>query len=120
MWMSVRERTKEIGTMRAIGAQKGFILQMFVCEAVLLGLLASGIGVLLGALTITAINSLNIPIANDGMRLFMMANTLRFSLHSSQIISTLVLFSVITGLAALYPAFKAAGLRPVEALMQGK
>ncbi|WP_141735203.1 ABC transporter permease [Oligoflexus tunisiensis] len=120
MWMSVRERTKEIGTMRAIGAPRGFVLQMFVFEAIMLGLLASGLGVLFGSLVIGVINGLDIPITNDGMRLFMMANTLKFSLHPSQIISTLILFSVITGLAALYPAFKAARLRPVEALMQGK
>jgi putative ABC transport system permease protein len=120
MWMSVRERTKEIGTMRAIGAQRGFILQMFVFEAIMLGLLASGLGVLMGVLIITGINSLNLPITNDGIRLFMMTNTLKFSLHSSQILSTLILFASITGLAALYPALKAARLRPVEALMQGK
>ncbi|HYX34766.1 MAG TPA: FtsX-like permease family protein [Oligoflexus sp.] len=120
MWMSVRERTKEIGTVRAIGAQRGFILQMFVFEAIMLGFLASGLGVLFGSIVILAINGMNIPITNDGMRLFMMANTLKFSLHPSQIVSTLILFSVITGLAALYPALKAARLRPVEALMQGK
>ena len=106
--------------MRAIGAQRGFILQMFVFEAIMLGLLASGLGVLLGTLIILGINSLNLPITNDGIRLFMMTNTLKFSLHPSQIISTLLLFAAITGLAALYPAFKAARLRPVEALMQGK
>lgn len=120
MWMSVRERTKEIGTMRAIGAQRGFILQMFVFEALMLGLLASGLGILFGSLVIFVVNSLNIPITNDGIRLFMMTNTLKFSLHAGQIISTLILFAAITGLAALYPAYKAARLRPVEALMQGK
>ncbi len=120
MWMSVRERTKEIGTMRAIGAKKSFIVQMFVYEAIMLGLMASVLGVVFGSLVIALINSLHIPITSEGIRLFLMANTVNFSLHWSQVISTLVLFSFITGLAALYPAFKAAGLRPVEALMQGK
>jgi len=32
----------------------------------------------------------------------------------------LVLFSAVTGIAALYPAFKAARLKPVEALLSGK
>ena len=120
MWMSVRERTKEIGTMRAIGAKKSFIIQMFLCEAVMLGFIASFIGVVLGGAVILLINSLHIPISSDGIRLFLMANTLKFSLHLSQVVSTILLFSFITGLAALYPAFKAAKLRPVDALMQSK
>jgi putative ABC transport system permease protein len=86
----------------------------------MLGLLASGLGILFGSLVILVVNSLSIPITNDGIRLFMMTNTLKFSLHPGQIISTLILFAAITALAALYPAYKAARLRPVEALMQGK
>lgn len=117
MWMSVRERTKEIGTMRAIGAQRPFIVQLFLYESVMLGLLSSLIGVLLGAALITLINTLNIPITNDGARLFLMANTLKFNIHPGQLLSTVVLFGFITGFAALYPALKAARLRPVEALM---
>ncbi|MCX6131102.1 MAG: FtsX-like permease family protein, partial [Proteobacteria bacterium] len=120
MWMSVRERTKEIGTMRAIGAKKSFIVQMFLYEAILLGFFASLLGVFLGSIVIILVNSLEIPISSEGIRLFLMANTLKFSLHPIQIFSTLLLFSFITGLAALYPAFKAAKLRPIEALLQGK
>jgi putative ABC transport system permease protein len=120
MWMSVRERTKEIGTMRAIGAQKSFIVQVFLFEAVFLGLIAAFVGSVLGAVVLTALNALNLPIENDGARLFLMANNLRVNVHPAQMLATLVLFSVITGLAALYPAIKASRLRPVEALMQTK
>lgn len=120
MWMSVRERTKEIGTMRAIGAQKSFIVQLFVYEAIMLGALAAFVGVVLGAVVLTIVNALNLPITNDGIRLFLMANTLKFNVHPGQIVTTMVLFGCVTGVAALYPAFKASRLRPVEALMQTK
>lgn len=120
MWMSVRERTKEIGTMRAIGAQKNFIVQLFVYEAIMLGLISALVGVSFGGVLILIINALNLPITNDGVRLFLMANTMKFNIHTPQVITTLVLFGVITGIAALYPAFRAAKLRPVEALMQTK
>ncbi len=120
MWMSVRERTKEIGTMRAIGAPKSFVIQMFVAEAALLGFLASLVGLVLGASALLLLNHLELPISNEGIRLFLMANTLRFSLHLSQGLLTLVLFTSVTAIAALYPAWKASRLRPVEALMQGK
>lgn len=120
MWMAVRERTKEIGTMRAIGTPKSFIVGLFMTEAVMLGLFASLTGVALGTAILAIINLLQLPITNDGVRLFLMTNTLAINIHLTQVVSTLILFSSITGLAALYPAWKASRLRPVEALMQGK
>lgn len=120
MWMSVRERTKEIGTIRAIGAQKRFVVQLFLVEAVLLGLIASFLGLVIGGTSLAVINALHVPIANEGARLFLMSNELSFALHPSQFISTLLLFAAITGIAALYPALKASKMKPIEALMQGK
>ena len=120
MWMSVRERTKEIGTMRAIGAEKSFVIEMFMLEATLLGLFASTFGLLCGGGIMGLINALELPIANEGIRLFLMSNTLYFSMHPSQFLITLMLFTAISGMAAIYPAWKASKLRPVEALMHGK
>lgn len=120
MWMSVRERTKEIGTMRAIGTQKSFIAWLFVVEAILLGLFAAGIGVIIGIILVSSVNALNVPLTSDGLRLFLMSNVLLIKLHPGEVISTLLLFSSLTGLAALYPAISAARLRPVEALMHSK
>lgn len=120
MWMSVRERTKEIGTMRAIGTPKGFIVGLFVTEAMMLGFFASLTGVVLGLSGLLLINALKLPIEDFGVRLFLMSNTLEVNVHAAQAITTLILFSAITGIAALYPAWKASRLRPVEALMQSK
>jgi putative ABC transport system permease protein len=93
---------------------------MFVAEACLLGIIAAAIGASLGVGGILLVNMLKIPVTNEGVRLFLMTNTLKFSVHSTQFLSTLVLFAAVTGFASLYPALKAAGLRPVEALMSGK
>jgi putative ABC transport system permease protein len=120
MWMSVRERTKEIGTMRAIGAQKPFIVQLFVYEAIMLGVFSALVGVIFGGCLLTILNLLEIPITNDGVRLFLMSNTFKVIVHPWQLLSTMVLFGGITGIAALYPALKASQLRPVDALMQTK
>ncbi len=106
--------------MRAIGASKSYIGASFVLEAMMLGLLASMLGVVLGAALILGINSLHLPITTDGVRLFLMSSTLNINLHASDMLLTLVLFAILTGLAALFPALKAAKLKPVEALMQGK
>ena len=48
MYTSVLERTKEIGTMKAVGAKNSDILQIFLFESGLLGLVGGSIGVVLG------------------------------------------------------------------------
>ena len=48
LYTSVNERIKEIGTMKAIGAKNRFILSLFMSEALLIGLLGSTLGILLG------------------------------------------------------------------------
>jgi putative ABC transport system permease protein len=120
MWMSVRERTKEIGTLRAIGAQKGFILRMFLAEALLLGLFASALGAALATAAIVTLNILAIPIRAEGVRLFLLTNTYKVDVHPVQLLATLLLFSFITCLATIYPALKASRMSPVEALLHGK
>ena len=44
MWIAIRERTREIGTLRAIGMQRGEVLWMFLLESLMLGLLATVAG----------------------------------------------------------------------------
>ena len=48
LWTSVNERTKEIGTMKAIGAKPWFILSMFLSDAVFIGLIGATLGISTG------------------------------------------------------------------------
>ena len=48
LYTSVTERIREIGTMKAIGAQNGFILMLFISEAMIIGVFGATIGLLLG------------------------------------------------------------------------
>jgi putative ABC transport system permease protein len=48
LYTSVNERTKEIGTMKAIGAKSRFILTLFLSEALLIGMIGSTLGILSG------------------------------------------------------------------------
>src|SRR5262249_60616285 len=50
LWIAIRERTREIGTLRAIGMQRTRVLWMFVTEAFVLGLSATVSGAVLGML----------------------------------------------------------------------
>lgn len=120
MVMSVRERTREIGTMRAIGAQREFVAAIFLCEALLLGFLSALAGSLVAVLGWLGINALYLPITNAGIRTFLLTNTLAVDVHVLDVLITLSLFTIITGFAALWPAIKAARLQPVAAMQATK
>ena len=120
MWMSVRERTKEIGTMRAIGAPQGYVVKLFLLESAFLGLFASAVGSALAVLILLLVNALKVPISNEGIRLFLMTNEFKFVVGPGQFLASVILFSVLAGLAALLPSLTAAKMSPVEALMHSK
>jgi putative ABC transport system permease protein len=101
MLVSVTERIKEIGTRKAIGAQKEEILQLFLIEAILLSFVGGLIGIGLGWFGAALMSK------------FMEMNVL-ITLPS---ILVSFGFSILTGLFfGVYPAYKAAGLNPIEAL----
>lgn len=102
MLVSVRERTREIGVRRAVGAKKHHILLQFLLESVVISLLGGLIGLSLGALIIF-LARLAVP-------------DLPISL-SVNIVLTAVGFSAAVGvLSGVVPAQRASNLDPVEAL----
>ena len=103
MLVSVTERTREIGILKALGARRRDILVQFLLEAALLSLLGGLIGIVLGLLAGMGIASLipNFPPAH--VPLWVMAAAAGFS----------AIVGVIFGIA---PASKAAALDPIEAL----
>lgn len=110
MYMSVSERTKEIGVMKALGARKRQILSIYLFEAGVLGLIGGLIGVVLGmALSEVAFyfirRTVEIPL-EPARNLFLPLTALGLSF----------LLGMISG---LLPARKAAALEPVEAIRQG-
>jgi len=101
MFISVNERKKEIGLRKALGANRGDILNQFLLEAAAVTLLGGIIGVLLGVLGAKIMN-------------IVMETPVSVSWAS---ILTGVIFSTIIGIiAGIQPARRAAGLQPVDAL----
>jgi putative ABC transport system permease protein len=101
MMLTVNERIKEIGVMKAVGATRENILVLFLLEAGLLGFVSGLIGVAIGASISMLISMLgNFPIA----------------VTWTSIAIGLVFGVVTTIVAGVYPANKAARLDPVEAL----
>jgi len=99
--VSVAERTKEIGIMKAVGARNRDILQLFLTEAVILGVLGAVVGVPLGlgvGRAATAYAEVQFALATDWL-LFAVA------------------MGIVVGVAAgLYPAWRASNVDPIDAL----
>lgn len=115
MWIAIRERTREIGTLRAIGMQRGGVLWMFLLESMLLGLFSTAAGAVGGALIAAGLNALNIAVPLT-VQLFLMSDRLHVAVHLSALVSAVGLLTLVTALAALYPSFRAARLKPVTAM----
>ncbi|HSX05242.1 MAG TPA: ABC transporter permease [Candidatus Saccharimonadales bacterium] len=112
MVMSILERTREIGVMRAVGARRGTVSLLFTIEAALLGFFGGvvGLGVGYGAVVIAN------PIINKQLSGNNITSSNIIGLPIWLILGVIALTTVIGILAGLYPARRAAHLDPVEAL----
>lgn len=112
--MSMFERTREIGTMLAMGTPHFWIVGLFMTEAALLGLLGAAIGVVGGTLAGALLNSLNFRLPPPpGYTVGILFHVL----HVPGVMigsSFLVIVSLV--LASILPAIRASRLRITEAL----
>ncbi|HUB09642.1 MAG TPA: FtsX-like permease family protein [Myxococcales bacterium] len=115
MWIAIRERTREIGTLRAIGMQREQVVRQFLLEALMLGVLATVGGAILGALGAAEINAAQIPVPLAA-QIFLLSNHFFLAVHPTALIFAAVAITAVTGLAALYPSLRAAKLEPVTAM----
>jgi len=113
--IAVRERTKEIGTLRAIGMQRRKVLWLFVLETALLGLIGTAGGALLFSGLALGLNALAIRLP-DAVQVFLAMENLTFVLDPGGIARNVIVLTLITVLASILPARHAARLRPVTAM----
>lgn len=104
MFVSVVERTNQIGIQKSLGAKRFFILSQFLFEAIFLSLIGGGFGLILIFLgTLASTYLLDFPI----------------SLYWSNILLGLFVSFIIGIVSGFVPAYKASVLDPVEAIRQG-
>ena len=101
MRVSATERTREIGIMKAVGARKRDIVQLFLVESLILGVIGAIFGVLVGiGLGYLAVSLAGWPMAYP----------------TNWIIIAVAVGIVVGVLSGLYPAWRAAKVDPIEAL----
>ncbi|HOL21876.1 MAG TPA: FtsX-like permease family protein [bacterium] len=108
MLMSVTERSREIGTMKCLGALDKFIVELFLLESLAHGIVGSLAGSLIGIITMTFVyliqyGGLIIKIFPGGM-------ILKYMLLS------ILLGTFLAVVGALYPAYVSAKMEPAEAI----
>lgn len=121
MLMSVVERTREIGMLKAIGARDSTILRIFLIEALLIGVLGGAIGICAGGALAIALPYLIRELAQLGLviRFPGRLGGLPMVIPAITPNNTVLCFAVgaLIGVAAgVYPAWRAARMSPLEAL----
>lgn len=101
LFVSVTERTREIGVRKALGAKKKTIATQFFMEAIIIGQLGGILGIILGVLIGYAVSA---------------AADFQFSTPWLAMFSAFTIAFVVAVVAGLLPAIKAAKLDPIESL----
>ena len=107
MLVTVTERTREIGIRKAIGASRGVILEQFLMESVLLCMFGCALGIFLSW---SVLQAMSVVVSSLGMS---------FDLDG-KVVFIAVAFCFVIGVGfGLYPANKAAKMKPIDALHYG-
>jgi putative ABC transport system permease protein len=113
---SVIERTREIGILRAIGATRGMIVALFLAEGAMIGLLGAGFGLALARSLAAGADDWVRGLINGQMDGNKMLSTTVFVFPWWRWVGSGCFTVVVTTMAALYPARRAARIHPIEAL----
>ena len=101
MLVSVSERTKEVGLVKAIGGRSKMVRRQFLLEAILISVMGAFFGIILGVL----VGNLFAVVLGTG-----------FVIPWNWVTYGIIICTVVGLLAGLYPAYKAGKLNPIEAL----
>ena len=116
MVVSVIERTSEIGTMRAIGAEKKFVKKLFYSEAIILTSLSAFAGIIFAFICMLIFNSFNIAITNSIAKMILGGGLLHFSPTPKIIIVTILVALIGSIISNRYPVRSALKITPIKAL----
>ena len=120
MVMATVERTSEIGTMRAIGAQRWYVMGLFLLETLILGAAAGLAGCGLGTLGVAIAGQVGIPASTDFLRFLFAGDYLYPSLSAWNVLSAFGLIVLVSTVSTVYPARLATRIQPIVAIRGGR
>jgi len=114
--MATLERIAEFGTLRAVGAQRRFLLGMLVVETLAVGALFGGIGSALGVGVVAIMRFVGIPASNDTLYFLFSGPRLHPGLSPINVTIALTIVLLVSGASSLYPGFLAMRVSPRQAM----
>ena len=118
MLMSVHERTREIGTIRAMGMRRSGVVRLFLLEGFALGVVAAFLGVIGGGALVMYWGAEGIRMNTITLAWLAGGDFLYPRLEAVSVLRAALAIISMSTLAAIYPAYSASGLEPREALHQ--
>lgn len=109
MYAVVKERTREIGIRKAVGARKRHITSQFVFESILISFIGGSIGIILAVSVVFGVRQVDI---DSTVWVFLGSPVLSYS----TMIITISVLSFVGFIAGVFPASRAASVDPVESL----
>jgi len=116
--MATLERVREIGTLRAIGAQRRFILTMLVIESLVVGTIFGGLGAAVGAIIVSVVGKVGIPAKSDIWFFFFSGPRLHPFIGTSNIIAAFIIVLLVSAFSSFYPAWIAMRVTPRQAMQE--
>jgi ABC-type lipoprotein release transport system permease subunit len=117
--IAVFRRTKEIGTLRAIGARDRFIRFLVLTENCALGITAGLLGVTLGVLVLALVNSLGFRLSNELLSSLLGGEILYVAFSPPWALLSLLVALALSVVSSLYPVEMAVKIAPVVAVQNG-
>jgi hypothetical protein len=116
MVTATMDRVAEIGTMRAIGAQRRFVLAMFMLETLVLGAIMGTAGAILGVLSVEIMGHFGLGATNQTLRFLFAGPRLHPTWSWSNVIFAVSVIFIISVISTLYPALIATRVQPIVAM----
>lgn len=115
MWVAIRERTRELGTLRALGVEPRGVVRVVMMESLVLALLGGVVGVGMGTAMSAGLDVVGVGVP-AGWELFLLTDTLHLAFRPKMVGEALLVVVGTTTVAAILPAWRASKLRPLLAM----
>lgn len=114
--MTIRERTREIGTLRAIGMQRADVKNSFIMESAFLAFFSASSGTILAFVIMFILSRIEFPVEDNPLGILLVEGHIYFAPDLSSVLFFITFIVAMAVITAYLPARRAAKISPVEAM----